>query len=93
MFGKAVKIRHCPATVSALEARPVELFRVEPKESGQKPLAPLYRELGRRFGKAQVRRPVLGATHPLLVPRGTEEHLCHFSAAARALVRVLSASR
>ena len=93
MFGKAVKIRHCPATVSAPEARPVRWQRVEPKESGQMPLAPFHRELGRRFGKAQVRRPVLGATHPLLVPRGTEEHLWHFSEAAQALVRARFASR
>jgi hypothetical protein len=74
MFGKAVKIRHCPATVSATGELFV-FFEGNSRESGQMPLGslPRMRCLGRRFGKAQVRRPVLGATYLAYVPRGTED--------------------
>src|SRR5580698_955882 len=41
MFGKAVKIRHCPATVSATQESLVVWRRI-PRESGQMPLRSLH---------------------------------------------------
>ncbi len=74
MLGKAVKLRHCPATVSAPAQRPVLSGR-----AGNQPgsfrlsrrslvnhctASSLERACGKVAGKAQVRRPVLApSTH------------------------------
>jgi hypothetical protein len=39
MFGKAVKVRHCPATVSA--ARQAIVFVSQPDEAGKSTIKPL----------------------------------------------------
>ena len=59
MFGKAVKIRHCPATVSATEGHLVVL-RGTSRESGQMPLGYLLNEMP---GKA-VRKGASQETGP-----------------------------
>jgi len=65
MFGKTVKIRRCPATVSAPPAQ----------ESGQMPLGSL--QIGDTWEGGSERRKSgdrsIGANHLLLVPRGTED--------------------
>ena len=90
MLGKAVKLRHCPATVSA----PVFLAVICPSEgteqgfspgvsASETPIKPLKSNrfdstLGRQLNRAQVRRPVLGVPNRFHVPRGTKELLCRF---------------
>ncbi len=89
MLGKAVKFRHCPATVSAPAFACRRITRQEPDRisaqacsalsgSAIKPLKskPFGSALGRRLNRAQVRRPVLGAPNRFHVPRGTKELTC-----------------
>ncbi len=88
MLGKAVKLRHCPATVSATASWSISLgqgrtpARVFP-QFAEVPHQPLEANppgllLGRSLEKAQVRRPVL-ASSPAYVPRGTKEPMsCPF---------------
>ena len=90
MFGKAVKIRHCPATVSATTRLAVDSSRASPRNPARCHWDLSFRRgLGRRFGKAQVRRPVLGATHFAYVPRGTEDTdvFCILAVSARACLQ------
>ena len=83
MFGKAVKIRHCPATVSA-----PDLHSVYPRRNARQDSAIAFRLRGEhihwvraasdslregRRKKAQVRRPVRGVFNRFHVPRGTKE--------------------
>jgi hypothetical protein len=89
MHGKTVKLRRCPATVSA--PAPVSVVeiseegrisaRVDPPsaEGPRKPLeASLFGLLlGRWLEEAQARRPVL-ALQNRYVPRGTKESSCQF---------------
>jgi hypothetical protein len=78
MFGKAVKVRHCPATVSA----PAHLIVITvegekparmPAMSGLRTQTTGSQLPGRWLEKAQVRRPVLVRPEPAYVPRGTKE--------------------
>ena len=83
MLGKAVKVRHCTATVSA-PVRTIYSGQTEKAEFSQRllrkvrkprePLKPIEHcsALGRWLETAQVRRPVLDAL-PACVPRGTKE--------------------
>jgi hypothetical protein len=68
MLGKAVKLRHCPATVSAPAQRPVlsaragnqpGIFRRRGGPSSTTAASPLGAPVGRWLEEAQVRRPVL----------------------------------
>jgi hypothetical protein len=56
MLGKAVKIRHCPATVSAPDSAIVESGNGKSEDA-----QPLEQGSGKVTEKAQVRRPVLDA--------------------------------
>ena len=89
MLGKAVKLRHCPATVSAPDSGSSSRRRKSARAFFAQPLEHLPGKatggrddrpssLGRWLRKAQVRRPVLGA-QPACVPRGTKEPSCHFA--------------
>src|SRR5271155_5857332 len=79
MFGKAVKFRHCPATVSATTRLAVDsLWQVRgirPKATG---IFLSKRGLGRRYGKAQVRRPVLWCHSLCLRSEGNGGYRCLF---------------
>src|SRR5260370_40605306 len=82
MLGKAVKFRHCPATVSALASKPVIGQRQETSQSTSRRVAGALKTTGgnppgRELDQAQVRRPVLGAP-TACVPRGTKEPACPF---------------
>jgi hypothetical protein len=70
MFGKAVKIRHCPATVSAPEGLLVVLTGTL-RDSGQMPLGDLSWEGGSERRKSGDRS--FGVTYLADVPRGTED--------------------
>ena len=68
MLGKAVKLRHCPATVSAPASTGRRMvragnqpgyFRIVRKRRTTTAGRPMGSSLGRWLGKAQVRRPVL----------------------------------
>jgi hypothetical protein len=61
MFGKAVKIRHCPATVSAPESFSV-VWKKHTQESGQVPLGFSAKEMS---GKA-VRKGASQDTGPMV---------------------------
>ena len=79
MFGKAVKIRHCPATVSAPQSLSVVLER-SLRESGQMPLGRFFLE--EMPGKA-VRKGASQDTGPLvpttcLRSEGSGGYRCHF---------------
>jgi vitamin B12 transporter len=101
MLGKAVKIRHCPATVSAPRLGPVmlgywnrqefSLVFSAPREVPEKPLEMSCKAsfLGRWLEKVQVRRPVLGV-FTRLRSEGNEGAIMPVSVYARArLSRVL----
>jgi len=87
MLGKAVKLRHCPATVSAPRPPPVQWVagggrisargRFTTRIGPGKPLevSRYGSSLGRWLKQAQVRRPVLGA-QPRLRSEGNEG-ACH----------------
>ena len=96
MLGKAVKVRHCPATVSASASVAVGFgssdegrnsARVFPPsaEGPTKPLeaSPLRPFLGRWLEKAQVRRPVPGAFNPLAFRGERRSHHACFRICAR----------
>ena len=96
MFGKAVKLRHCPATVSATVSACMErVFQVgagiKPgvkrhtamplKTTGDEVQSSLWLwSLGRWLKEAQVRRPVRGVFNRFPVPRGTKEPSCQLPA-------------
>jgi hypothetical protein len=105
MLGKAVKVRHCPATVSA-PARPARRMGVgkagfQPgffAHANKDPDGNHWRRaaggslLGRWLKKAQVRRPVLGA-FTRLRSEGNEGAIMPVSALLRGLLKPrLSAS-
>ena len=78
MLGKAVKFRHCPATVSALRPAAVSSAGVEPSRNRRFSafLIPLEIFSGKVAGAGASQETGPWRFQPACVPRGTKELAC-----------------